>query len=95
MLDTTFIPFTLCFIQHVQQTSRMLFCPPKTKHNNTTNVRPMSTPSKTPTKVTETVNITPTAKIKKCIVCSKLEWNPDYRRNLFHGPEKTEVAKKI
>jgi superfamily II DNA helicase RecQ len=53
------------------------------------------TPTKTPTKLVRNVNISPSSKTKKCIICGKYEWNPDYRRKLFRGQDKTPVAQKI
>jgi hypothetical protein len=46
--------------------------------------------SKTPTKFSKVVNISPISKASICVICGKSIVNVSYRRKLFGGSKKTE-----
>ena len=46
----------------------------------------------TPTKTISRVNISPKSKQTVCILCVEAVWDPDYRRKLFSGSNKSQAC---
>ena len=46
----------------------------------------------TPTKTISWVNISPKSKETVCILCVEAVWDPDYRRKLFSGSNKSQAC---